>query len=426
MNAKPHQSLSELAEVNPRVNIRELDRRAMVSFIPMSDVTESGDWNVHQERTLESVLSGYTAFCDNDILFAKITPCMENGKGAHVSGLTNGVGFGSTEFHVLRAKPGHSSRFLFHVLQDPALRTHAIAFMGGSAGQQRVQAEFFNHYQVPAISQKQQYLIASVLDGLHARITHTKAITSKLKHVRTGLLRDLLTCGLDENGELRNPITNPKQFRNTSLGLLPKEWKISRLGLHATHLTSGSRGWASHYSREGSIFLRIGNLTREHINLRLDDLIRVRPPPGSEGERTRTQPQDILISITADLGIIGVIPDEFPEAFVNQHIALVRPASDMVARWTSRFLAFGPVASHFRLLNDSGAKAGMSLPSVESLLIAIPSLEEQREASRILDELDDSIAREERITEKLIAMKRGLVDDILSGRVRVPQDLELE
>ena len=65
----------------------------------------------------------------------------------------------------------------------------------------------------------------------------------------------------------------------------------------------------------------------------------------------------------------------------------------------------------------------MSLPSVESLLIAIPSLEEQREASRLLDELDDSITREERITEKLISMKRGLVDDILTGRVRIPPDL---
>lgn len=272
----------------------------------------------------------------------------------------------------------------------------------------------------------EQKAIGRLFRLLDQAILQTQENITKHNLIRTGLQHDLLTRGLDKNGKLRDPITNPQQFSKTSLGLLPKEWKISRLGLHATHLTSGSRGWASHYSREGSIFLRIGNLTREHINLRLDDLIRVRPPPGSEGERTRTQPQDILISITADLGIIGVIPDEFPEAFVNQHIALVRPASDMVARWTSRFLAFGPAARHFRLLNDSGAKAGMSLPSVESLLIAIPSLEEQREASRILDELDDSIAREERITEKLIAMKRGLVDDILSGRVRVPQDLELE
>jgi type I restriction enzyme S subunit len=188
-------------------------------------------------------------------------------------------------------------------------------------------------------------------------------------------------------------------------------------------LTSGSRRWASHYSREGSIFIRIGNLTREHINLSLVDLIKVRPSPGSEDERTRTQPQDILISITADLGIVGVIPDGFPERFVNQHIALVRHASSLVARWIARFLGFGPAARHFRLLNDSGAKAGMSLPSVESLLIAIPSVEEQREASRILDEMDDSIAREERIADKLNGLKQGLMVDLLTGRVRVPPGL---
>ncbi|MEJ7804706.1 MAG: restriction endonuclease subunit S, partial [Telluria sp.] len=81
----------------------------------MSDVTESGDWVGRNERTLGVVRNGFTAFANGDVLIAKITPCFENGKGAHVTGLTNGIGFGSTEFHVLRARDGVSQRFIHHV-----------------------------------------------------------------------------------------------------------------------------------------------------------------------------------------------------------------------------------------------------------------------------------------------------------------------
>lgn len=84
-------------------------------------------------------------------------------------------------------------------------------------------------------------------------------------------------------------------------------------------VTSGSRGWARYYSDEGALFLRIGNLTRDHINMRFDDIVLVNPPKSSEGKRTSVKTGDLLISITADLGIIAVIPTGFGEAYVNQH-----------------------------------------------------------------------------------------------------------
>ncbi len=269
----------------------------------------------------------------------------------------------------------------------------------------------------------EQRRIAVVLDTVDEAITETNALIMKLKQVRAGLLHGLLTCGLDEHDQLRDPIAHSEQFQDSHLGRIPKGWEVMRLGSCAQFVTSGSRGWASYYSDEGALFLRIGNLTREHIDLRLEDLVRVRPPAGSEGARIRVQPGDILISITADLGIIGVIPEPFEDAYVNQHIALVRPVPAVCSRWIGRYLSFGSTAKFFRMLNDAGAKAGMNLPSIESLLLAIPSREEQDRTTAILDSMDADIAEQRRLATKLQYLKSALMADLLTGRVRVPEGI---
>lgn len=125
----------------------------------------------------------------------------------------------------------------------------------------------------------EQFSIAAVLDTVDEAIAKTEAVIAKLKQVRAGLLHDLLTRGLDENGLLRDATVHSEQFKASPMGQIPKEWAITRLGLQSLLVTSGSRGWAAYYNQEGPMFLRIGNLTREHINLRLDDVVRVCPPP---------------------------------------------------------------------------------------------------------------------------------------------------
>ena len=185
-------AFSELAEVNPRVSLQAYDDDTVVSFIPMSDVSEGGKWTTRQERSLGDVRFGYTAFLESDLLFAKITPCMENGKGAHVTGLKNGIGCGSTEFHVLRSKGENSARYLHHWLQTSTTRTKAIAYMGGSAGQQRVQSQFFDRYRIPRLPPTEQRQAATVLDQADEAIAKTEAIIAKLRQVRTGLVDGLL------------------------------------------------------------------------------------------------------------------------------------------------------------------------------------------------------------------------------------------
>jgi type I restriction enzyme S subunit len=198
------------------------------------------------------------------------------------------------------------------------------------------------------------------------------------------------------------------------------EWDVCGLESVSDFVTSGSRGWAQYYSTEGALFLRIGNLTRRHINMRFDDVVRVNPPKSSEGNRTAVMCGDLLISITADLGIIGVIPVGFEEAYVNQHIALVRLLpSDVDPRFVGWFLNSRSGQSQFEKLNESGAKAGLNLPTIKNLLIPKMEIAEQRQIAKILDASTQKSFEFQQRLAKLHSLKTALMQDLLSGRKRV-------
>jgi type I restriction enzyme S subunit len=271
---------------------------------------------------------------------------------------------------------------------------------------------------------REQQPIATILDALDNLIAKTEAVIEKIMQVRAGMVHDLLTRGFDENGLLRDPVAHPDQFKSTDLGLVPRSWRTVPLGACSELVTSGSRGWAAYYSQVGPLFLRIANLTRDSIDLRLEDVVRVTPPLGTEGARTEVRPGDILISITADLGIVGVIPEQFEGAYVNQHIALVRLTAGLCPRWVGRYLASGPASVAFRRFNDVGAKAGMNLPAIESLPIAIPPLNEQCFTTLVLDLIDVQIRKERSALKKIRELKVGLLTDLITGRVRIPESMQ--
>ena len=186
-------ALSEVAWVNPVTRFNGLNPKNLVSFIPMHDVDDEGYWINRQFRELESLGGGYTAFQEDDILFAKITPCMENGKGCHAVSLVNGYGLGSTEFHVLRAKKSDCSRFVFHWAKMANLRKRAEAFMTGSAGQQRVEAAFFDRYLIAHPPKHEQKHIVAIVDLVeHDLETHGRE-AKKLQQLKSALMTDLLT-----------------------------------------------------------------------------------------------------------------------------------------------------------------------------------------------------------------------------------------
>ena len=153
--------LGSTCNINPK---KSLDSRlvsgAVFSFVPMPAVTEHGEIDATAIKEYDEVKTGFTYFAENDVLFAKITPCMENGKGAVAKGLHNGIGFGSTEFHVLRPISGKTDPYWIYTLTAfSQFRMDAASNMTGSAGQRRVPASFLENYRVslPPIALQEQF-----------------------------------------------------------------------------------------------------------------------------------------------------------------------------------------------------------------------------------------------------------------------------
>ena len=153
--------LGDCCELNPK---KSKDSRLVsglkVSFVPMPAVSENGAIDPSEVKLYDEVKTGFTYFAENDVLMAKITPCMENGKGAVAVGLTNGIGFGSTEFHVLRPIEDISSPYWIYIMTIiKAFREDAASNMTGSAGQRRVPATFLDNFKValPPIELQEQF-----------------------------------------------------------------------------------------------------------------------------------------------------------------------------------------------------------------------------------------------------------------------------
>lgn len=159
-------SLTSLIKINPTKSEGKIEDNTNVTFVPMSNVGEDGEFNNTETRKYLEVKFGFTYFREGDVLFAKITPCMENGKGAIARNLKNGIGFGSTEFHVLRPNEKLNSHFLFHLTKLPNFRVFAEANMTGSAGQKRVPTDFFEKIKIDISKLEKQNAFAKAIDIL--------------------------------------------------------------------------------------------------------------------------------------------------------------------------------------------------------------------------------------------------------------------
>ncbi|GGB37823.1 hypothetical protein GCM10011502_08810 [Oceanisphaera marina] len=184
--------LSDLCTINPKKQGSPIDEK--VSFIPMDAVSEEAKIIRQEERGYTEVEKGFTSFRDNDVLIAKITPCFENGKGGYAENLKNGIGFGSTEFHVLRAKDNVCSRFIYYVTNTKNFRVRGEINMQGSAGQKRVTKDYLSLYSIkypPSLEEQQK--ITTVLSAADKELEILQQKLSALKQEKKALMQQLLT-----------------------------------------------------------------------------------------------------------------------------------------------------------------------------------------------------------------------------------------
>jgi type I restriction enzyme, S subunit len=203
----------------------EVVRSDEVTFLPMEAIGDHGELDLSLTRPVEEVQSGYSRFNDGDVVVAKITPCFENGKGALIGGTRTGIGFGTTELHVLTPGLELDGKFLYYVTVDPQFRGLGQAWMTGAAGQQRVPEEFVRDYRILVPSLRCQRTIAAYLDRETARLDGLVAAKEQLLGLvaekRVALVARAVTRGLDPNAPLRDSGV-------LWLGEIPAHWRTER------------------------------------------------------------------------------------------------------------------------------------------------------------------------------------------------------
>ena len=406
--------LADVAEVNPRrtrLNVRD---DFPVRFLPMAAVGEQLSGVIeHSDRPFSEVASGYTYFEQGDVIFAKITPCLQNGKHALLKDLPHGFGFGSTEFHVVRAGSQLDPRHLFRALTQAHNIRECVNSFTGTAGQQRVQPDILESLPILLPPLPEQRAIAAVLDTIDDAIEHTEAVIAATERLRDSLLHELLTRGV--------PGWHTEWKEAPGLGTIPACWEVARLGEGVTHVGSGvtPRGGKSAYAETGVMFLRSQNV---HFDgLKLKDVAYIPSEIDKSMRRSRVEPADVLLNITgASIGRCTVVPWNLGPANVNQHVCIIRTSEMFNERFVAKWLSTARSQREINDIQTGQSRQGLNYQQVRQLTIVSPSRAEQDYIASALDGVDEVIAQARRERDRLQLLKASAADALLSGRVRVP------
>ena len=351
------------------------------AFLPMEAIGNRGELDSSITCAVDDVHNGYTLFFDGDVLVAKITPCFENGKGALVRGIPNGIGFGTTELHVLRPTPEIDGRFLYYVTASDNFRGLGEAAMYGAAGQKRVPEDFVREYRVSVPPISSQLAIADYLDRETARLDRLVAekerILRLLAEKRQSLITRAVTRGLDPDAPMRDSGI-------PWLGRIPVHWRTFRLRFLANHI---EQGWSPSTENRRPSLAEWGVLKLNAVNQgRFDDAAAKAILPDME-PRTDLEIHagDFLVTRSNTRLLVGdvcFVETTRPRLMLCDIIYRLRLHSDLI---DGRFLAYFlmlPVGRCQIEVDARGTSASMvkiSQEHIKDWRIPVPPVAEQHE-----------------------------------------------
>jgi type I restriction enzyme S subunit len=342
----------------------------------MEAIGEKGELDLSAVRDIEDVRTGYTQFFDGDVLIAKITPCFENGKGALVHGTLQGVGFGTTELHVLTPSPEVDGRFLYYITASELFRKLGEASMTGAAGQKRVPEDFVRDFRVPVPPIYQQRAIADYLDRetvwLDGLVAAKERVLELVAEKRRALITCAVTCGLDPRAPLRDSGI-------PWLGKIPTHWQIIQFKFACSSLQTGPFGSQLHSEDyiEGGIPVinpahLVGGVIAPDMRVSVDE---------ETAERLslhRLATGDVIFSRRGELGRCAVVQDN-QAGWLCGTGSLRARLNSFLANPEYIALLFGyTAASDWLTLKSVGSTMdNLNTEMLGSFAIVLPSPEEQ-------------------------------------------------
>jgi type I restriction enzyme S subunit len=317
-------------------------------------------------------------------------------------------------------KPDRSQvleRYLLKVLQSEQVRSHLRVTVRGSTGLQNINLPALGNFRIDLPSLQAQGRIVEILDTMDNQIRATDQIIAKLKHAKQGLLNDLLTLGIDSNGQLRDPVGDSHQFHESVLGLVPTDWTVGPL---AQFLESTDYGISTSLARSGSIpVLRMNNIVDGEVDT--SDL-KYSDSPGAQSLLLR--PGDVLFNRTNSIehvGRTGIWRGQLPMCSFASYLVRLTPGVLLRSEYLNRILNLPSQQKALRRWATPGVhQVNVNPTNLGRVVIAVPNtLEEQDAICTTLSHYDAVIRRETREAGKLRALRAGTASDLLSGRVDV-------
>lgn len=360
--------LDAVCEINPRMP-KGLADDAAVSFLPMAAVSEDGRIDFEEQREAGEVKKGYTYFERGDVLVAKITPCFENGKATRTEALANPAGFGSTEFHVLRAGREIDSSYLFHLIWNSKFREVGANNMTGSAGQKRVPADFLKRLEIPLPPLDEQRRIAAILDKADDLRRKRKRALELLDGLTLSIFFDLFGHSGEDISRWGKPIP------------------LSDLAEIGSGITKGRK-------LNGQAVRQVPYLAVANVQDRRLDLTNVKTIEATEGEiaRYRLQENDLLLTEGGDPDKLGrgtLWGGELIEAIHQNHIFRVRVESEFVLPLFLNWLVGSPYGKRYFLgvAKQTTGIASINKTQLSEFPTILPPIDLQHRFVRLAEEV---------------------------------------
>ena len=469
----PIRHIEEVVEVNPRIDKKSIPDDLPVTFVPMSAVgAGTGIIQMEQSRFASEVKKGYTVFRSGDVLFAKITPCMENGKMAVVPPVINGYGFGSTEFHVLRPKSEIDAKYLYFFVSSQSFRKEAERHMTGAVGQRRVPTMYLKECEIPVPSVGQQKRIVAEIEKQFSRldegVDNLKRVKANLKRYKAAVLKaavegrlveteaeiarregrdfetgeQLLQRILQErrrrweeaelakmqargkppkNDKWKQKYKEPAAPDTTNLPELPEGWVWARLEQLAALVEYGSSAKTSG-DRNGVPVLRMGNIVDGDL---VYDELKYLPDDHDEFPRLLLEVGDLLFNRTNSPELVGktAVYEGCPEtcSFAS-YLIRVRLLGGVLSKFISSYInsLYGRnwVKS---VVTQQVGQANVNGTKLKALIVPLPPLAEQHrivtEVDRRLSILRETEAQVKANLQRAERLRQSILAAAFSGRL---------
>jgi type I restriction enzyme S subunit len=384
----------KIAEIRGNRTINNIQK---VAFIPMELVPDHEIFAKYEIRDLKDISS--STYCEaGDLLLAKITPSLENGKqGIVPEDIPNGFALATTEVYPIVCK-GINRLFLFYVLKFPKFRKILEFSMRGTTGRQRVPKDAVEKLKIPLPPDQEQQKIAEILSAVDEAIQKTNEIIAKTERLKKGLMQELLTKGIGH-----------KEFKDTEIGRIPEDWEVVKLGnKELATIIMGQSPPSSTYNREGRGLpflqgkMEFGDVYPSPV-LYCSQPIKI------------AEPDDILISVRAPVGDVNIAPYRL---CIGRGLAAIRFNLNRANHWFY-FYYFQKIKNFLENLGKGSTFKAITKEDLESLKVPYPLLSEQQKIAEILSTVDKKLEIERKEKARLEKIKQGLMDLLLTGKVRV-------